>query len=62
LYVDDDERKRMKQLQTVLSRQRRVKPLDPKFTKADQQVIIDYLTNNTLPHKQLKVISALLDM
>jgi uncharacterized UPF0146 family protein len=62
LYVDDDERKRMKQLQTVLSRQRRVKPQDAKFTKADQQVIIDYLTNNTIPHKQLRVISALLDM
>jgi hypothetical protein len=58
LYVDDDERKRMKQLQTVLSRQRRVKPLDT--TKDDQQLIIDHLTNNTLTPKQLKVISSLL--
>jgi hypothetical protein len=58
LYVDDDERKRMKQLQTVLSRQRRVKQHDT--TKDDQQLIIDHLTNNTLSPKHLKVISALL--
>jgi tRNA(Met) C34 N-acetyltransferase TmcA len=58
LYVDDEERKRMKQLQTVLSRQRRVKQHDT--TKDDQQLIIDHLSNNTLTSKQLKVISALL--
>jgi hypothetical protein len=44
----------------VLSRQRRVKPHDS--TKDDQQLIIDHLTNNTLSSKQLRVISALLDM
>jgi uncharacterized UPF0146 family protein len=58
LYVNDEERKRMKQLQTVVSRQRRVKQHDT--TKDDQQLIIDHLTNNTLTPKQLKVISPLL--